>query len=82
MTADAWEAIRFMTLDELVTRTKLAGSSAMLWGKTTPEGYPFVVVVAIGAPGNEQVIEFAREYNEKMVRAGAPAAHARREPGT
>jgi hypothetical protein len=66
-----WEAIRHMTVDQLVTATKLHGSCSGLTGLTTPEGWPFVVVVGVGSPGNEQVVEWAREFYEKMAAAAS-----------
>jgi ABC-type sugar transport system substrate-binding protein len=64
-----WEAIRHMTIDQLVTATKLHGSSSGVVGWTTPEGWPFVVVVGVGSPGNERAVEWAREFHQKMAAA-------------
>jgi hypothetical protein len=50
---DPWEEIRFMTMDGLVTFTKLHGSAFSMRGWTTPEGWPFTVMIAVGSPGNE-----------------------------
>jgi len=58
-----------MTVNELVTETKLAGSSAVLRGLTTPEGWPFVVVVAVASPGNEWAVVLAEQYDAKMQEA-------------
>jgi hypothetical protein len=49
MTEEDWERLRHMTVDQLVTATKLAGSSSSLSGTTTPEGYPFRIIVAVGS---------------------------------
>jgi hypothetical protein len=66
--SDPWEAVRHLTLDQLVTRTKLSNASALrLNGFTTPEKWPFVVVIAIGGPGNEAAIELANEFNAQML---------------
>jgi hypothetical protein len=79
--SDAWEALRWLTLDELVTKVKLAGSAACVHGATTPEGYPFVIVVAVAAPGNERAVELAREFNAKMAAAVDWSVRVDREPG-
>lgn len=57
MSALDWERIRHMTLDQIVTAVKLSGSAGKLHGFTTPEGYPFRLMVAVGVPGSERVIE-------------------------
>ena len=80
VTADPWESLRHMTLDQLVTQTKLGGSASGVQGHTTPEGYPFAIVVAVATPGNERVMDFAREFHEKMVAAGARGTYAWRIP--
>jgi hypothetical protein len=68
-TNDAWEQVRHLTLDEIVTRTKLSNASAFqLNGFTTPEKFPFTVVVALGATvSDKQAIELATEFKDKMV---------------
>lgn len=66
-TNDAWERVRHLTLDQLVTQTKLAGASAsQLNGLTTPERWPFTVVVAIGGPGNEAAVEAAKTFHDTL----------------
>jgi hypothetical protein len=66
-TNDAWEAVRHLTLDQIVTKTKLSNASALrLNGFTTPEKYPFVLVLAIAGPGNEAAVELADKFNEEM----------------
>jgi hypothetical protein len=67
--SDAWEQLRHVTLDQLITGVKLRGSAAEINGHTTPEGYPFVVVVAVAKPGNEKAVEFARKFHADMVAA-------------
>lgn len=47
------------TVEQLVTETKLRGSSLSLWGHTKPERWPYRVLVAVGSPGNEAVLEMA-----------------------
>lgn len=76
MSADVWEEIRHVTIDQLVTATKLRGTVQVAHGFTTPEGYPFVVLVAIAKPGSERVVEFAKEFMAKMDAAGAPLTRA------
>lgn len=49
---DPWEKIRFATLDQLITHTKLNGSASSYWGHTTPEGWPYIVLLAVGSPQN------------------------------
>jgi hypothetical protein len=68
-TNDPWEQIRHLTLDEIVTKTKLSNASAFQFnGFTTPEKFPFTVIVAIGAtPENEKAIALAIEFKDKMV---------------
>lgn len=69
--SDPWEAIRHVTIDQVVTRVKLEGSAFQLYGHTKPEGWPFVVVVAIGKPGNERAVELAQKFHEGLTTAGA-----------
>lgn len=61
-----WERVRHMTLDQIVTATKFLGSGTMHLGFTTPEGWPFVVVVAIASPGSEAVVPLTRQYHQVM----------------
>lgn len=63
---DAWEAIRHFTLDQFVRQTKLSSSALQLNGFTTPEKWPFSIVIAVGKPGNELGIQFAKEFFERM----------------
>lgn len=64
---DPWETVRHLTLDQIVTQTKLANASAAQFnGFTTPERWPFTIVVALGAPGNEYAVELAKEFSENM----------------
>ena len=64
--SDAWEQVRHTTVDTLVTKVKQEGSALMLEGFTTPEGHPFVLVVAVANPGNELALEYAKEFAGKM----------------
>lgn len=67
MTPHSWEKLRFSTIDELVTALKLAATPVLaLHGNTTPEGYPFFVVVVLAEPGNEAAVGLAREFHDKM----------------
>lgn len=80
MSADAWEALRWLTLDELVSKVKLSGSAIGVDGTTTPEGWPFYVVVAVAAPGNERAVELAKEFRRKMGLAASAFVRVDREP--
>jgi hypothetical protein len=61
--------LKTVSVDQLVTETKLAGSAQEIIGLTTPEGWPFVVIIAVAKPGNERAVEFAKEFHRKMVEA-------------
>lgn len=64
----AWEKIRHLTLDQFVTQVKLThGSAFMLDGYTTPEGWPWVFVLAIARPGNEAAVELAKKFHDEMI---------------
>lgn len=67
----ALEALRFLSLDEVITQVKLNGSAAEVMGVTTPEGWPFIIVVAVAKPGNEKALLFAKEFSEKMILAAS-----------
>jgi len=59
---DPWEAVRHLTLDQLITRVKLAGGALpnfQLHGYTTPEHFLFRLMLFIGKPGNEVAMELA-----------------------
>jgi hypothetical protein len=71
MTTDAWDQVRFETFDELVTWVKLNGSCLQLNAYTTPEGWPVSVLIAVGKPGNERVIEIVKEAGLAIHQAGA-----------
>lgn len=79
---DAWEQIRHLTLDQLVTQTKLMGASAaQLNGVTTPEKWPFVLVITIGGPGNELALDAAQAFHDMLRgRARWSYATAKHEP--
>lgn len=66
-------------MDQLVTQTKLCGSAMVLNGFTTPENWPFTIVLAVAKPGNERAVEFAQDFFRKMNAAGAPQ-HFHRNP--
>lgn len=76
MSDDAWERFRHMTIDQLVTETKLGGSASASYGRTTPEGWPFVVICAVASPGNEAAMVYAGEFHGMMTEAGAAADRA------
>jgi len=63
---DAWEQISKMTINQLVTDTKLAGSAFGLLGFTTPEHWPFAIIVAVASTGNEAIIPLIQEFHEKL----------------
>lgn len=71
MKRDPWEDIRHATVDQLITKAKLSGSGFALNGHTTPEGWPFTVLLAVGSPGNELALEFAREACAKLAAAAS-----------
>jgi hypothetical protein len=73
---DPWERLRHMTIDQLVTATKLSGSVTQANGWTTPEGWPFMVMAVVAKPGNERVLELAGEFHQKVSELGVPAAAA------
>lgn len=58
--------LKELTVEQLVTDTKLSGSATQTVGHTTPEGWPFIVVVAVAKPGNELAVQYAREFAQKM----------------
>lgn len=78
--SDPWEQLRYTTLDAMITTTKMEGSAAILHGYTTPERWPYVVVVAIGSPGNERALELAQEFHGKLRTAGATLNVAESNP--
>lgn len=49
MNPDPWELLGTMTINELITATKLRGSATTIRGTTKPEGYPFELIVAVGS---------------------------------
>lgn len=64
--SDPWEALRHLTVDQVVTQTKLSGSAMQFNGFTTPERWPFTMVVAVAKPGNEAAVDLAKEFHAKM----------------
>lgn len=66
---DPWETLRRLTVDQLVTQVKLSGSAMQFNGFTTPEGWPFTLVLAVAKPGNERAVELAQEFSRKMTAA-------------
>lgn len=61
-----WDNIGEMTVDELVTGTKFAGSATAFYGNTTPEGWPFAIIIAVASPGNETVMELVADFHRKL----------------
>lgn len=61
--------LKDITVDQLITDTKLVGSASEIVGVTTPEGWPFVVVVAVAKPGNERVLDMAKDFHRKITAA-------------
>lgn len=59
-------ALRGLTVDQLITDVKLAGAAGEIFGLTTPEGWPFVIIVAIAKPGNERAVELTKDFADKM----------------
>jgi hypothetical protein len=76
---DDWD-LREVSLDDIVTATKVSGCSAMLRGFTTPEGWPFAVVVAIAKPGSEVAVQLAEEFSAKLTALGADLSRVDRAP--
>lgn len=68
---DSWEQLRHMTLDQFLTFVKLNGSALLQDGHTTPEGWPFVIVVAVASPGNELALKYARDFAKNMTAAAS-----------
>jgi hypothetical protein len=58
--------LKTLSVEQLVTDTKLSGSAAQVVGHTTPEHWPFIVVVAVAKPGNELAVQYAKEFAQKM----------------
>jgi hypothetical protein len=54
---DPFEQWNLMPVQQLVTETKFRGSGTALWGHTTPEGWPYCLVVAVGSPGNQAALD-------------------------
>jgi hypothetical protein len=50
MSDDDLDLLSDVSVNDLITQTKLAGSLLVLKGWTTPEGWPFAVVVTIDRP--------------------------------
>lgn len=76
---ELWKRLGKMTAEELVTQTKLHGSTMQLLGTTKPEGWPFIVVVGVAKPENEGIMNLVREFHDKMV--ALVAWSVRREKG-
>ena len=53
----AWERLRNVTLEQLVTHVKLNGGAAFINGKTPLEGFAFGIAVAVAVPGNEHALD-------------------------
>lgn len=68
---DSWEQLRHMTLDQLVTFVKLNGSALQQYGITAPEGWQFVIVVAVASPDNELAVKLARDFAKNMTAAAS-----------
>lgn len=61
-----WDKIGDMTVDDLVYETKFTGSAVSFYGFTTPEKWPFAVIIAVASPGNESVMEMVADFHRKM----------------
>lgn len=79
MEADPWEQLRFTTVDQLITQTKLGGSAMALTGNTTPEGWPFFIVIAVASPGNEPVVTATARFATELVALAPPLIVERRK---
>jgi hypothetical protein len=80
--SDLWDKLRWVTFDSMVTTVKRSGSAMQFDGLTTPEKWPFTIVVAVAKPGNERAVQLAKDFNDKMsaiaptVQADAPGQSA------
>lgn len=63
---DPWEELRWKTVDELITMTKLSGSALMLDGYTTPEGWRFWLTIGVASPGNERIRDLMRQLRDAL----------------
>lgn len=67
-----WERIRHLTMDQLVTWTKLRGSGFSLMGSTRPEGWAFALFLGIAStPANQAAVELVLEHGRDFERLGA-----------
>lgn len=70
------------TVEQLITETKLRGSALSLRGTTTPEGWPYHVLVAVESPGNEALGQVFRlvESTERRIAEMASSATKAEKP--
>ena len=71
-----WNDLKKVDLNRAVTWTKLNGSVFQLSGRTTPEGWPFVVLVAVAKPGNEPMLELVQKFHRDASALGAKLERA------
>lgn len=77
--ARAWEQLRHVTLDRIITGIKLGGvSAAAVNGLTTPEAWPFAIVIALGRPGNHAPVAWVHELQAHLQQAAGWRANATR----
>lgn len=76
MRSPDWDELGGRSIDELVTAAKVVGVGLSLMGFTTPEQWPFAIVVTVGSPGNERALRWAMELQERIRQAGPMAAGA------
>ena len=65
---ETWEAMRRLTLGELITRLKLSeGSTLFVDGSTSPEGFRFHFALVVGKPGAELALEAVDSLREDFM---------------
>lgn len=66
------------SIEQHITATKLRGSMSELRGVTHPEGWSFRVLIGIGSPGNERLVEMLEALGSYLVQRGVPVARVGR----
>lgn len=62
------DVLKHTTVDALVTQTKLSGSLGTILGYTQPEGWHFVILVAVASPGNEAVVPLTKIFLDELMK--------------
>lgn len=71
-----WERLNQMTMEELVTETKLRGSATILMMVTKPEGWPAAVMVVVESQRNAGVLRVIQRAQAELTTLGAPEHRA------